>query len=74
MPTNPTTQTQPKATHKTCCCCGAGTTGVQWHNRDTGYGICPKCIRWMKGRNTSAAEMLDLYGVEGVHYMATEAA
>lgn len=26
-----------------CNCCGAGTKGRQWPNRDTGYGLCARC-------------------------------
>jgi hypothetical protein len=28
-----------------CSCCGAETRGRQWHNRDTGYGLCVSCIQ-----------------------------
>ncbi|HEY5957923.1 MAG TPA: hypothetical protein VIV60_15275 [Polyangiaceae bacterium] len=52
-----------------CCCCG-GEAG-RWHqhwNRDTGYGVCARCVEWMKGRGTSDAEILDLYGKEGVNW------
>lgn len=58
----------------TCCCCGdyAG-RWQQWWNRDTGYGICRKCIDWLvsSGRATGE-EILDLYGVEGVNYAPKE--
>jgi len=55
--------------HKECCCCG-GDAGVweQHWNRDTGYGICAPCVDWMKGRGTSEAEILDLYGKEGENW------
>jgi len=33
-----------------CSCCGAGFEGMQARERDTGYGTCPKCIRWILGR------------------------
>lgn len=53
----------------TCCCCGNGCKGKQWHNRDTGFGLCPRCARWLKDdRGMSAEEMLDLYGKPGIHY------
>ena len=58
-----------------CCCCGSATYGRQWWNRDTGYGICSKCIHWLrtdKKQNgeprESEAEIRDLYGVEGRHF------
>ena len=58
-----------KARRMECCVCG-GDAGV-WHqhwNRDTGYGVCVKCIGWMRGRGTSEAEIADLYGKEGVNW------
>ena len=59
-----------------CCCCG-GDAGrwSQWHNRDTGYGVCTKCVDWIKTRQRSNeadrpddAEILRLYGQEGVNW------
>ena len=55
-----------------CCCCGESTRGRQWWNRDTGYGICRKCIAWLRERNTPEAEITDLYGQEGVHFDVDE--
>src|SRR5690554_239123 len=26
-----------------CACCGDMTRGRQWHNRDKGFGLCPRC-------------------------------
>jgi len=52
----------------TCCCCGTSTMGRQWHNRDTGYGICESCVKWIAGRGTGPQEMTRLYGDEGYHY------
>jgi hypothetical protein len=59
-----------------CCCCGELTRGRQWWNRDTGYGICGKCIQWLRtprtsGRNDpreSEEQIRDYYGIEGVHF------
>lgn len=58
-----------------CCCCGEATRGRQWWNRDTGYGICPKCIEWLRkptertGKPRESEEQIrDYYGVEGVHF------
>lgn len=51
----------------TCCCCGSYTTGRQWHNRDTGYGLCQSCASWMK-TNTSPEDMTKCYGKEGYHF------
>lgn len=58
--------TQP--TPKTCCVCGtyAGKWLQHW-NRDTGYGICPRCVAEEAGRCTPD-DLQDLYGKPGVHY------
>ena len=55
-------------TAKVCCVCGGATKGVQHWNRDTGYGICPKCIAWLRSRKTTESEILDLYGKEGINF------
>lgn len=52
----------------TCCCCGEQTRGRQWHNRDLGYGMCGKCIAWVRARGMSEAEIRDLYGIEAIHF------
>lgn len=57
-----------------CAVCGAYCRGRQWHNRDTGYGLCTECPAWLAGRGMDAAEMERLYGKPGVHYAVTEAA
>lgn len=51
----------------TCCCCGAATRGRQWHNRDTGFGLCPACIDFC-ARGTSALDMIRRYGYRHIHY------
>lgn len=56
-----------------CCCCGQGLRGRQWWNRDTGYGICTKCIDWQRSRGLDAEEERLSYGDEGVHYNIKEA-
>ena len=53
----------------TCCCCGESTHGRQWHNRDTGYGLCPKCAQWIATRETPET-MHENYGEPGVHYFS----
>lgn len=55
-----------------CCCCGAVTTGRQWHNRDTGFGLCGSCAISIKNKET-AEEMRSNYGVDGVHYFSSVA-
>ena len=61
----------------TCSCCGNGTTGRQWHNRDTGYGLCPLCADRLSalphiGGEDTATYMLDCYGRAGYHYFKAE--
>lgn len=55
---------------KTCSCCG-GDAGKfeQWHNRDTGYGLCRKCANWIETRETPD-DIYRCYGVAGIHYEA----
>lgn len=71
--TNEANEAKPRlagATHMTCCCCGeyAGRWLQHW-NRDTGYGVCMSCIRWMRESGSYRPEELkSLYGIEGVNY------
>ena len=50
-----------------CSCCGQLTKGRQWHNRDTGYGLCPDCAAIIAPKETPE-QMERSYGVKGVHY------
>lgn len=50
-----------------CACCEAETKGRQWHNRDTGYGLCLGCIDFVSKRETSEG-MVRMYGHRGIHY------
>ncbi len=50
-----------------CACCGTGTIGKQWFNRDTGYGLCCKCGVWIESRG-GAEELESNYGKPGVHF------
>ena len=52
----------------TCACCGESTRGRQWWNRDTGFGVCAKCVAWQVSRGTDIAEIRDLYGDRGTHW------
>jgi hypothetical protein len=59
--------------YKICSCCGAfAGYWHQWHNRDTGFGLCSSCVTWLKGRGYDDAELERLYGRPGVHYEAPE--
>lgn len=51
----------------TCCCCGNGTSGRQWHNRDHGYGLCKDCVDYC-ARSEDEASMKSCYGIRGIHY------
>ena len=52
-----------------CSCCGAETSAKeQWFNRDTGFGMCVSCIKWIRGRGMPEDEIKSLYGVEGTHW------
>jgi hypothetical protein len=57
--------------HMTCCCCGKSAGKWQQHwNRDTGFGICKRCVDWQQSRGTTDAEVLDLYGRENINWGA----
>ena len=58
--------------HLTCAVCGESTRGRQWWNRDTGFGVCPKCIEWLRGRGEPEEALTDLYGKEGIHHSILE--
>jgi Zn-finger nucleic acid-binding protein len=58
-----------KLLNLTCSCCGSSTEGRQWHNRDEGYGLCPKCADWMIGRGESNEVMQSNYGSNGIHWV-----
>ena len=51
----------------TCCCCGNGTHGRQWHDRDTGYGLCTDCIGYCDA-DVPVGETAPYYGVRGYHF------
>ena len=55
----------------TCCCCGGPAPATaQWSNRDTGFGMCGRCIDWLRTRGVPEAEIVFLYGHEGTHWLA----
>jgi len=56
-----------KVKRLTCCCCGETTTGRQWFNRDTGYGLCKKCINFCARGETNEA-FRECYGIRGIHF------
>jgi hypothetical protein len=55
-----------------CACCGGNAYGRQWWNQDTGYGVCRKCVEWMRSRGETEAYIRDCYGVEGIHWGVKE--
>lgn len=52
----------------TCSCCGALTSGVQYHNKDTGFGLCNQCMPLNSRRGADVNEMVEVFGVQGIHY------
>ena len=64
--TNHPDQTRP-VRYLTCCCCGDGTRGRQWWNRDKGFGICQKCVAYVS-KKESREEMRESYGIHGIHH------
>lgn len=57
----------------TCSCCG-GDSGLfqQYHNQDTGYGICAKCVKWQLARGEDQEQINFRYGTEGVNFAKPE--
>lgn len=62
-----------------CCCCDERTRGRQWHNRDTGYGVCLACVERERARHAADPKRGEdedgirrLYGVEGIHWNVEE--
>ncbi len=54
-----------------CACCGETTKGRQWWNRDTGWGVCPKCFQWIASKE-GQEEAERSYGKPGVHHSLPE--
>lgn len=52
----------------TCCVCGqdAGIHEQHW-NRDTGFGICSRCVN-EEMKCMTAEEIKSCYGVKGINY------
>lgn len=64
-----------------CCCCDERTRGRQWHNRDTGHGVCAACVKYMRDahaldsrRGEDEHSVCRLFGIEGVHWGLKEGA
>ena len=56
-----------KPRSKLCACCGARTAPLmQFHNQDTGYGLCSDCADWIETRE-GAEYIAAHYGQRGVH-------
>lgn len=53
-----------------CCCCGKGTHGRQWWNRDKGFGLCPDCVEFVS-RSADSDDLHSCYGICGIHYATT---
>lgn len=56
-----------------CACCGAMTIGRQFHNQDTGYGLCDDCVTYIQSRGHYTQEEFErCYGVDGINYRVKE--
>ena len=56
-----------KPRSKLCACCGARTAPLmQFHNQDTGYGLCSDCADWIEKRE-GAEYIAAHYGQRGFH-------
>ena len=60
---------------KTCACCGSyAGKWEQWFNQDTGFGLCARCVTWIKTRRPfghdpiTTKEFERTYGLGGTHY------
>lgn len=63
----------PRPRPLTCACCG-GDAGIwqQWHNQDTGFGLCAKCADWITERDARLpadfrTDLTHHYGRPGYH-------
>lgn len=52
---------------QSCTCCASYTRGYQFHNQDTGYGLCNDCIDYC-GRHFDVTGFQRTYGLRGIHY------
>lgn len=57
---------------QSCAICGEQTRGRQWHNRDTGFGVCLKCVEQHRGVPGLWDEFASCYGVRGIHFDVRE--
>jgi hypothetical protein len=51
-----------------CSCCGRPMRGRQWWNRDTGWGLCRKCIPLNKDADIPHGEQCTSFGIRGFHF------
>lgn len=57
-----------KTINRICACCGESAPSCgQWWNRDTGYGVCPRCFVASLNRE-GWEESIRLYGKPGIHH------
>jgi hypothetical protein len=60
---------KPIQKYMTCAVSGESCSGRQWHNRDTGFGLCEASYHWLKERGETDASLISNYGIKGIHYM-----
>ena len=58
---------------KECSVCGREVEDryTQWWNRDAGYGICARCVPWIRKHEGDEALRRN-YGEPGIHYCNNE--
>jgi hypothetical protein len=59
-------------TFRCACCDGAALAREQWHDRDFGFGVCPRCFASSVGRE-GYAQAVRYYGRPGVHHSIGQA-
>lgn len=66
------TKPLPPTEYLECCCCGNGTRGRQWWNRDTGYGLCDDCISYNGVADVPIGKEASCFGIRGYHWDVTK--
>ena len=61
-----------------CSCCGSTDQNRQWWNRDRGFGICKKCVPFVRDgyvkdyQEEGLKEFERAHGIEGIHFNIDE--
>lgn len=65
--TNTTARKEIPTRQLICNCCGAYCRGRQWHNRDTGFGLCLSCGD-MQEKKYGIEEVKSWSGIRGYNW------